>query len=245
MARITPFLWFNNQAEAARDFYVSVFPSPRVGATVRHGELRPGSTGAVMTGAFELDGQEVVALNGGPQLTFSPAASLVVNCDTQDEIDGYRQRLGAGGEPHVCGSLEDRHGVSWQVVPRALPRMLADTDALRVARVMESLMKMTKLELGELQRAFNQRWAAQRRWRPIGCRCGAGANRRRRSAKSDRPVAGTMRDPGCGIARKRQRNTRDACDGVRPASHGSDARASHASTRCRDGRQPDVTGRVL
>ncbi len=157
MARITPFLWFNSQAEEAREFYVSVFPNSRVGATVLHGDGSPGPKGTVMTAAFELDGQEFVALNGGPQFTFSPAVSFVVNCDTQEEIDRYWQLLSAGGDPHVCGWLKDRYGVSWQIVPRALPRMLADADAWRVARVMEALMKMRKLELGELQRAFDQR----------------------------------------------------------------------------------------
>ncbi len=155
MQRITPFMWFNTQAGEAREFYVSVFKNSRIGATVRYGDAGPGPKGSVMTAAFELDGQEFVALNGGPQFTFSPAISFVVNCDTQAEVDEYWQRLAAGGEPNVCGWLKDRYGVSWQIVPRALARMLADSDAHRTARVMQAIMKMTKIEIGELERAFN------------------------------------------------------------------------------------------
>jgi len=155
MARITPFLWFNTQAEEAREFYLSVFPNSRSGATVRHGDAGPGPKGTVLTAAFELDGQEFVALNGGPQFSFSPAVSFVVNCDTQMEIDHYWQRLADGGEPHVCGWLKDRFGLSWQVVPRALPRMLADPDPRRAARVMQAMMQMRKIELDALQRAFD------------------------------------------------------------------------------------------
>jgi len=109
-----------------------------------------------MTAAFELDGQKLVALNGGPQFTFSPAISFVVSCGSQAEVDEYWQRLSAGGEPHVCGWLKDRYGVPWQIVPRALAHMLVAGDAHRTARVMQALVKMTKLELGELERAFNE-----------------------------------------------------------------------------------------
>lgn len=154
MARITPFLWFNGQAEQARDFYVSVFKNSRSGATVRFGDSGPGPKGAVMTAAFELDGQEFVALNGGPQFTFTPAISFVVNCDTQAEVDEYWAQLSTGGEPHVCGWLKDRFGVSWQIVPRVLPRLLADQDAARAARVMQAMMKMTKIEISALERAY-------------------------------------------------------------------------------------------
>jgi predicted 3-demethylubiquinone-9 3-methyltransferase (glyoxalase superfamily) len=157
MQRITPFMWFNNQAEEAREFYVSVFKNSRIGATVRHGDAGPGPKGTAMTAAFELDGQEFVALNGGPQFSFSPAISFVVNCDTQAEVDEYWERLSAGGEPHVCGWLKDRYGVSWQIAPRALTRMLAEGDAGRAARVMQALMKMKKLEIAELELAFNGR----------------------------------------------------------------------------------------
>ena len=154
MARIAPFLWFDQQAAEARDFYVSVFRNSRIGATVRFGDAGPGPKGAVMTAAFELDGQEFVALNGGPQFKFTPAVSFVVNCDSQAEVDEYWQTLSAGGETQVCGWLKDRYGVSWQIVPRALPRMLADDDAQRAARVMRVMMKMTKIEIAELERAY-------------------------------------------------------------------------------------------
>ncbi len=155
MQRITPLMWFNDQAEEARKFYVWIFSNSRIGATVRYGDAGPGPKGAVMTAAFELDGQEFVALNGGPQFAFSPAISFVVNCDTQAEVDEYWQRLSAGGTPHVCGWLKDRYGVSWQIVPRTLTRMVADSDAGRAARVMQAMMKMTKIEIAELERAFN------------------------------------------------------------------------------------------
>ena len=156
MQRITPFLWFNTQAEEAREFYVSVFKNSRIGATVRYGDGGPGPKGTVMTAAFELDGQEFVALNGGPQFVFSPAISFVVNCESQAEVDEYWQRLSAGGEPNVCGWLKDRYGVSWQIVPRALIRLLTAGDARRAQRVMQAVMKMTKIEIGELERAFNE-----------------------------------------------------------------------------------------
>ena len=155
MQRITPFLWFNGQAKEARDFYVSVFKNSRVGTTTRYGDGGPGPTGTVMTASFEVDGQEIVALNGGPQFTFSPAISFVVNCDNQAEVDDYWQRLSAGGAPLVCGWLKDRLGVSWQIVPRVLVRMLADSDTQRSARVMQAMMKMTKIEIPAPERAWN------------------------------------------------------------------------------------------
>ena len=157
MQRITPFMWFNNQAEEAREFYVSVFENSRIGATVRHGDAGPGPKATVMTAAFELDGQELVALSGGPLFNFSPAISFVVNCDTRAEVDEYWERLSAGGEPHVCGWLKDRYGVSWRIVPRALTRMLTDRDAGRTFRFMQALMNMQKLKMAELERAFDGR----------------------------------------------------------------------------------------
>jgi predicted 3-demethylubiquinone-9 3-methyltransferase (glyoxalase superfamily) len=121
---------------------------------VRYSNAGPGPKDTVMTAAFDLDGQEFVALNGGPQFTFSPAISFVVNCDTQAEVDDYRQRLSVGGEPHVCGWLKDRYGVSWQIVPRGLTRMLANDDLRRAARVMQAMMKMTKIEIDGLEQAL-------------------------------------------------------------------------------------------
>jgi len=156
MQRITPFLWFDKRAEEARDFYVSIFQHSRIGATVRYSDAGPGPEGSVMTASFELDGQQFVALNGGPQFTFSSAISFVVNCDSQAEIDEYWARLSDGGETHVCGWLKDRFGVSWQIVPRALGQMLDGADAQRTGRVMRAIMTMTKLDLAALERAWRE-----------------------------------------------------------------------------------------
>ena len=151
MQRITPFLWFNTQAEEARDFYLSVFRNSRPGTTTRYGDAGPGPAGTVMAASFELDGQEFVALNGGPQFKFSPVISFVVNCDTQDEVDFYWERLSAGGW------LKDRFGVSWQVVPRSLTQMLAGSDARRVTRVMQAILRMKKIDIAALELAWNTR----------------------------------------------------------------------------------------
>jgi len=154
--RITPFLWFDDRAEEAARFYVSIFPNSKIRSTARYDEgtakaaQRP--AGSVMTVAFELDGQEFVALNGGPIFHFTEAISFVVNCDTQAEIDDFWDRLSAGGEPGQCGWLKDRFGVSWQVVPRALNRLLQG-DAARAKRVMAALLTMKKLDLAALERA--------------------------------------------------------------------------------------------
>jgi predicted 3-demethylubiquinone-9 3-methyltransferase (glyoxalase superfamily) len=156
--RITPFLWFDAEAEAAANFYVSIFPNSRIRGVTRYDEGgakaagRPG--GSVMTVAFELDGQEFTALNGGPLFTFSEAISLVVNCRTQEEVDHFWAKLSAGGQPVQCGWLKDRFGVPWQVVPTALPEMLQDKDPQRARRVMAAMLKMTKLDLAELRRAY-------------------------------------------------------------------------------------------
>jgi len=156
MQRIAPFLWFDSCAEEAREFYVSIFERSKLGATARYDDAGPGPAGSVMTASFELDGQEFVALNGGPQFTFSPAISFVVYCDSQAEIDDYWARLLDGGQTHVCGWLKDRFGVSWQIVPRALGRMLDGADAERTNRVMQAVMTMTKLDLAELERASKE-----------------------------------------------------------------------------------------
>lgn len=157
--RITPCLWFDDQAEAAVAFYTDVFPNSRILAVTRYGEAgreyhgRP--PGSVMTVAFELDGQRFTALNGGPVFHFNEAISLQVNCDTQDEVDRYWDRLGAGGEPQAqqCGWLKDRFGLSWQVVPAVLAELLADADHARSQRVMRALLQMKKLDIAALERA--------------------------------------------------------------------------------------------
>jgi predicted 3-demethylubiquinone-9 3-methyltransferase (glyoxalase superfamily) len=155
MQKITTFLWFDHQAEQARDFYLSVFPNSRPGPTARAAAGGPAPAGTVLTVSFFLDGQEFAAINGGPAYQITPAISLVVNCDTQAEVDYYWERLMAGGGKAVqCGWLTDRFGVSWQVVPRALLQMMCDSDAVRVARVTQSMMRMVKLDLAALEQAF-------------------------------------------------------------------------------------------
>jgi predicted 3-demethylubiquinone-9 3-methyltransferase (glyoxalase superfamily) len=154
MKGITPFLWFESQAEEAAEFYVSIFPRSRITQTTRHGEGGPGPKGTVMTVAFELDGQEFVALNGGPQFSFTQAISFVVNCETQAEVDAFWDRLSAGGKQVQCGWLTDRYGVPWQIVPTGLGRLLGDEDPERSRRVMSAMMQMRKLDIGELERAY-------------------------------------------------------------------------------------------
>ncbi len=156
MPKLTPFLWFNDNAEEATSFYLSVFPNSKVVAVTRYGEGGPGPKGSVMTAAFQLDGQDFVALNGGPVFKFNEAVSLVVNCETQAEVDRYWDKLTAGGgQPGECGWLKDKFGFSWQVVPSLLTKLLADKDAAKTARVMGALMKMTKLDGDALQRAYD------------------------------------------------------------------------------------------
>jgi predicted 3-demethylubiquinone-9 3-methyltransferase (glyoxalase superfamily) len=151
---ITPFLWFDSQAEEAARFYTSIFPRSRVTRIARYGEGAPRPAGSVMTVAFELDGQPFTALNGGPHFAFSEAISFVVHCTTQDEVDRYWDALSAGGQPQQCGWLKDRFGLSWQVVPTALLDMLQADDAARVRRVTEAMLHMVKLDITVLQQAW-------------------------------------------------------------------------------------------
>ena len=153
MQKITPFLWFDHQAEEAANFYVSVFRGSRIPNVAREGDAGPGPKGSVMTIEFELAGQRFVALNGGPQFTFSPAISFVVNCETQEEVDALWEKLSAGGEEQRCGWLEDRYGVSWQIVPTILPRLLTDKDPEKAQRVMKAMLAMDKIDISVLERA--------------------------------------------------------------------------------------------
>jgi predicted 3-demethylubiquinone-9 3-methyltransferase (glyoxalase superfamily) len=155
MQKITPFLWFNNQAEEAMNFYTSVFNHSTPASIVRYGDLGPGAKGTVMTATFLLEGQEFVALNGGPVFTFSQAISFVVNCETQEEVDGLWEKLSANGEQQPCGWLKDKFGVSWQIVPIVLGEMLQDADPVRSQRVMKALLQMTKIDIKILQQAYN------------------------------------------------------------------------------------------
>lgn len=151
--KITPFLWFNNQAEEAANFYVSLFDNAAVTKVVRYGPVGPGPEGSVMTVAFRLAGQDFVAINGGPQFSFTEAVSFVINCHTQDEIDKLWTALSAGGSTGQCGWLKDRYGLSWQVVPAGLADLLSGPDAESTARVMQAMCTMDKLDLAALLQA--------------------------------------------------------------------------------------------
>ncbi|QDU49075.1 VOC family protein [Gimesia panareensis] len=153
--KISPFLWFDNNAEEAIDYYTSIFKNSRRFDVSRYGEGGPGPAGSVMVAAFELEGQRFTALNGGPLFKFNEAISFVVNCDSQEEIDEYWEKLSAGGEPGQCGWLKDRFGLSWQIVPTILPELMQSGDQEKSGRVMAALMQMTKLEIASLQSAFD------------------------------------------------------------------------------------------
>ena len=157
MQKITPFLWFDNQAEEAVKFYVSVFKNSKVkGMTHYTGEEPSGQKGSVMTVSFELDGQEFVALNGGPRFKFTEAVSFVINCETQEEIDYYWEKLTSGGGEEVqCGWLKDKYGMSWQIVPTILAELVDEKDPAKSERVMKALMQMKKLDIGKLEEAAN------------------------------------------------------------------------------------------
>jgi predicted 3-demethylubiquinone-9 3-methyltransferase (glyoxalase superfamily) len=154
MPKISPFLWFDDQAEEAAKFYVSVFPNSKVKTIARYGEAGPGPKGSVMTVAFELDGQEFIALNGGPQFKFTEAVSFSVDCKSQEEVDLYWKKLSAGGEEGPCGWLKDRYGLSWQINPRVLGEMLSDPDPARSKRTMEAMLKMKKIDIAGLKKAY-------------------------------------------------------------------------------------------
>jgi predicted 3-demethylubiquinone-9 3-methyltransferase (glyoxalase superfamily) len=152
--KITTFLWFDNQAEEAINFYVSIFKNSRVGDIVRYGDTGPGPKGQVMTTEFQLAGQQFAALNGGPHFKFTEAVSLVVNCETQEEADELWEKLSEGGQKVQCGWLKDKFGLSWQIVPTMLKDLLKDKDSEKSNRVMQALMRMTKLDIAELKAAF-------------------------------------------------------------------------------------------
>ena len=151
--KITPCLWFDTQAEEAADYYVSIFANSRILKIACYGEAGPGPKGSVMTVAFEINGQQFTAINGGPQFTFSEAISFVVSCETQAEIDALWEKLSAGGKESRCGWLKDRYGLSWQLVPTVLPELLGDQDSARAQRAMQAMLKMGKLDIAALKRA--------------------------------------------------------------------------------------------
>jgi predicted 3-demethylubiquinone-9 3-methyltransferase (glyoxalase superfamily) len=154
MQKINPFLWFENQAEEAARFYISLFRNSKIIAITRYGEAGPGPNGSVMTVSFEIEGQKFVALNGGRQAQFTEAISFVVNCTSQREVDEYWKKLTDGGEEIQCGWLKDRYSVSWQIVPTVLFEMLQDKDAERTQRVMRAMFQMKKLDIAALEAAY-------------------------------------------------------------------------------------------
>ena len=153
MQKITPCLWFDTEGEEAARYYTSIFPNSKILEVTRYGSAGPREDGTVMTVEFELDGQKFIALNGGPDFTFSEAISFVVHCKTQDEVDTYWDALSDGGEEGPCGWLKDRFGLSWQVVPNALPRLLTDPDTEKAQRVMAAMLEMKKIDVEALERA--------------------------------------------------------------------------------------------
>jgi predicted 3-demethylubiquinone-9 3-methyltransferase (glyoxalase superfamily) len=155
MPKISPFLWFDTQAEEAANLYTSIFPNSKILAIARYGDAGPGPKGSVMTVQFQLDGQEIIALNGGPIYKLTEAFSLSVDCKSQDEVDRYWTKLTAdGGQEGPCGWLKDKFGLSWQITPSLLGQMLSDTDRKKSTRVMEAMMKMKKIDIAALKRAY-------------------------------------------------------------------------------------------
>ena len=155
MPKIVPCLWYDHQAVEAAQFYVSVFKNSRILDVTKYGEAGPGPVGSVMTVSFALDGQEFVGLNGGPVFTFSEAISFQVGCETQDEVDYFWEKLSDGGAKGQCGWLKDKYGVSWQIVPTILPRLLRDKDPARSQRVTKAMLQMTKLDIARLKQAYD------------------------------------------------------------------------------------------
>jgi predicted 3-demethylubiquinone-9 3-methyltransferase (glyoxalase superfamily) len=157
MQKITPFLWFDDNAEEAVKFYTSIFKNSKIGKIARYGEegekIAGRPKGSIMTVEFELEGQEFVALNGGPHFKFTEAISFVVNCETQEEVDYYWEKLSASGKEVQCGWLKDKYGLSWQIVPTVLGELLSDKDAAKAQRVMQAMLKMVKLDIKKLKQA--------------------------------------------------------------------------------------------
>lgn len=157
MQKITPFLWFDGRAEEAMNFYTSIFKHSRIANVARYGEAGPGPKGSLMSATFQIEGQQFMALNGGPLFTFSPAISFFVNCETQDEVDELWEKLSEDGEKQRCGWLKDKFGVSWQIIPSALGQLLQDKDAGKAKRAMQAMLQMTKIDIAALKQAAEQR----------------------------------------------------------------------------------------
>ena len=157
MQKITPFLWFNDKAEEAVNFYVSIFRNSKVMSVSRFGDAGPGPKGSVMSMTFQIEGQDFYALNGGPVFTFTPAISLFVNCESQQEVDELWEKLSAGGKKDRCGWLKDKYGLSWQIIPTVLGKLLQDKDPEKSKRVMQAMLQMDKIEIKALQQAYEQK----------------------------------------------------------------------------------------
>jgi len=153
MQKITPFLWFNDNAEEAANFYTSIFKHSKLGNIARYGETGPGPKGSVMSVTFQIEGQDFIALNGGPQFKFTPAISFFVDCQSQDEVDNLWEKLAAGGRKDHCGWLQDKFGVSWQIIPAVLGELLHSKDPETAQRVMKAMLKMDKIDIETLKRA--------------------------------------------------------------------------------------------
>ena len=156
MQKITPFLWFDTQAEEAAKFYTSIFKNSKIGEVRRYGDAGPRPKGTVLTVTFEIEGQEFVALNGGPHYQFTPAISLFVDCEDQREVDELWDKLVEGGKPVQCGWLQDKYGISWQIIPKALGKLLSDPNPTKANRVMQAMLQMVKIDVRRLQEAYQQ-----------------------------------------------------------------------------------------
>ena len=154
--KITPFLWFNDNAEEAMNFYTSIFKDSKIVTVTRYGKAGPGPEGTVMSATFQLEGQEFYALNGGPQFSFTPAISFFVNCETQQEVDELWKKLSEGGEIQQCGWLQDKYGLSWQIIPTILGKLLRDKDPAKAQRVMQAMLQMKKIDIARLKQAYDQ-----------------------------------------------------------------------------------------
>ena len=157
MQKITPFLWFDGRAEEAMNFYTSIFKNAKIGRVTGYGDAGPGPKGTVMSATFQLEGQEFMALNAGPQFKFSPAISFFVDCKTQEEVDELWKKLSAGGKTERCGWLTDKFGLSWQVIPSILGELLSDKDPEKSQRVMKAMLQMDKIDIAGLKRAYAQK----------------------------------------------------------------------------------------
>ena len=157
MQKISPFLWFDGNAEEAANFYVSIFKNSKILNISRYGDSGPGPKGSVMVVKFQLNGQEFLALNGGPTFKFTEAISFLVNCETQQEVDELWEKLTAGGKEIQCGWLKDKYGLAWQIVPTILGELMTDKDSKKAARVMQAMMQMIKIDINKLQQAYDQK----------------------------------------------------------------------------------------